>query len=212
MGVINLHGYTCEETKGDIVVVRGIISVDKLVKSEQDRVDVSGRIVPEDFVFTLKRKGDNAYSRLLAEPYNGCLRVPENHRVYDYTRQAGFSDINCRVPVATADLQRIVDKYDIRPETKPKKETTCLFYQGTDDFPEDKVLAEFEKGSEAIETSNWGRETEVFFHPKAGCIEYRMELPEEEGIALGNNMFCLAISGLPKVLQRKLRSINGFRP
>jgi len=211
MGVIKLHGYNCEETEGDIVVVRGMISVDKLVKSEQDRADSSSRIVPEDFVFALKRKGDNAYFRLLAEPYNGCLRVPENHRVYDYTRQAGFSDINCRVPVPTADLQQIVDKYGIRPELKPKKETTCLFYQGTADFPEEKVFEEFQKMHKAAETGNWGRETEVLFHPKTGCIEYRMELPEEEGIALRNNMFCLAISGLPKVLQRKLRSINGFR-
>lgn len=211
MGVIKLYGYNCEETKEDIVVVRGIVSFDKLVKSEQDRIDSNGRIVPEDFVFTLRQKGDNADSRLLAEPHNGCLRVPENHAIYDYARQAGFSDVNCRVPVHTANLQQIVDKYDIRPELKPKKETTCLFYQGTDDFPEEEVIAEFNKMEVAIDTGNWGTELELRFHPEFGCIEYRMELPEEEGIALRNNMFCLAISGLPKVLQRKLRSINGFR-
>ena len=211
MGAIKLYGYDCEKTDGDIVVVRGIVSVDKLVKSEQDRADSNGRIVPEDFVFTLRQKGDNAYSRLLAEPHNGCLQVPENHAVYDCARQAGFSDINCRVPAQRADLQKILDKYGIRPEAKPKKETTCLFYQGTDDFPEEEVLAEFNKMEVAIETGNWGTELELHFHPKSGCIEYRMRPPEEEGIALGNNEFCLAMFNLPKVLQRKLRSINGFR-
>jgi len=211
----SLQECICENNQS--VIVQGSVDADKLIKPSIKNPSSCPKIIYEDLVFTLRKKGNNAYLRIPASSHNGVLIATSRYTVYDACRESGLPRISCNARLPKTELAELIDKYAIQAEPAQKRIHVCLFYEGTQEFPQELVLAEFDKFKEAAETGNWGTDVSINFYRDAGGLEYSMNTPSTlgdyfsntPGDYFSNNLIGLSIA-ISEKLQRRLRSVNGI--